>query len=726
MNPQAAPSTPFETFPDELRTRPQWVVWRYADRDGPTPSKPPYNARTKQLADKTEPKDWSTYEQALATYHRGGFDGIGFCFSKTDPYCGIDLDHCRNQQTGEIQRWARELIHWLQSYTEVSPTGTGVHIFTRAVLAAGGMNLKPVEIYDAEAYFTVTGHHLRGTPTTPQDRQEETATLYADRRLYQKAKGAKNGRAFLTLWAGEWTGYPSQSEADQALTNILAFWTKDPTQIDRLFRQSGLYRDKWDDRHAGDGRTYGQMTIAKALASHTTFSTNNSPPPVDTVHSPEPAWHCTDLGNGERLAHRHGEILRYCALEKTWLVWDQQRWALDITQRVKALAHDTTRAIYVEAGGAASEIRRKELAKHAMASESEKRLNAMANIAQALLPIVPAQLDRDPWLFNVNNGTLNLRTGELRQHRKEDLISKLAPLVYNQDAQCPTWLAFLNTVMNADQSLIDYVQRVVGYALTGQGSERCFFFLYGSGDNGKSVFLSLLSALLGEYGHAADITTFLRARSDRIRDDIADLQGARVITTSESNAGRQLDEGVVKKLTGRDEVRARHLFGKLFSFVPTAKIFLAANNKPVVSETSNAIWNRVKQIPFVVTIPKEQQDPELPEKLKGELSGILLWALEGCYRWQQEGLKEPEAVTAATAAYRREMDMIGSFLEQCCEQKPHLRVKASELYNAFIAWSGDKNMKQNAFGRELSNRGFERASQRWIVGLALTDTEDQP
>jgi putative DNA primase/helicase len=267
MNPQAAPSTAFATFPDELRTRPQWVVWKYKDRGGPKPTKPPYNAHTEALADHTNPSDWSTHEEALATYHRGGFDGIGFCFSKTDPYCGVDLDGSRDPQTGEIQYWARDIIARLDSYTEISPSGSGVHIITKATLADGGMNLKPIELYSSGRFFTVTANHLPETPTTPQERQEETVTLYADRRLYQKAKGAKNGRAFSTLWAGEWAGYPSQSEADQALTNVLAFWTKDPKQIDRLFRQSGLYRDKWDERHAGDGRTYGQLTIEKALAS---------------------------------------------------------------------------------------------------------------------------------------------------------------------------------------------------------------------------------------------------------------------------------------------------------------------------------------------------------------------------------------------------------------------------------------------------------------------------
>jgi putative DNA primase/helicase len=434
-------------------------------------------------------------------------------------------------------------------------------------------------------------------------------------------------------------------------------------------------------------------------------------------------FHLTDLGNAERFIRQHGQDVRYCALSKLWSIWDGARWATDVTQRIKTFAQKTVRSIYVEVEAVEDSAERKALARHATQSESGARLTEMLSIAQSLCPVTPNQFDTNPWLLNVKNGTVDLRTGDLWPARRADLITKQCPVVYDSTAQCPTWLAFLTRAFNDNEDLIKYVQTAVGYSLTGVTTEECLFFLYGIGRNGKSKFLAALSALLGDYGQPAAFSTFAKNDKDRVRDDIADLDGARLVTTIEANAGRYLDEAQIKSLTGGDAQRARFLFGRQFTFTPRFKLWLAANHKPVIQGTDLAIWERIKLIPFTVTIPREERDKQLLDKFTAELPGILIWALEGCYRWQKEGMIEPDAVKIATEAYRTEMDLLGNFIGERCVTEKHAKAKTSDLFNAFVLWSGDKYLKQNVFGRMLTERGYPLDKKVWRLGICLAREE---
>lgn len=328
------------------------------------------------------------------------------------------------------------------------------------------------------------------------------------------------------------------------------------------------------------------------------------------------------------------------------------------------------------------------------------------------------------------NGTVDLRTGELRPHRREDLITRLAPVEYDPDAEAPLWEAFLRRIMDGNEDLIRFLQRAVGYSLTGDTSEQCFFLLYGTGANGKSTFLEAIRAMLGDYAQQADFGTFLVQNRDGPRNDVARLVGARFVSAVEVESGRRLSETLVKQLTGNDRVVARFLYREHFEFVPTFKLWLAANHKPVIRGADHAIWRRIKLIPFQVTIPPEDRDRQLAARLRAELPGVLAWAVRGCLEWQQYGLGEPPEVTEATNEYRAEMDPLGPFFGERCVLHPNARAYAGELYAGYAAWceqAGERPMSQREFGLRLQERGFERRIVRgrvvW-VGLGLRGGED--
>ena len=372
------------------------------------------------------------------------------------------------------------------------------------------------------------------------------------------------------------------------------------------------------------------------------------------VQSLEPKrYHLTDMGNGYRFAAKHGNDLRYCHPWKTWLVWDGTRWAKDSDGEIVRRAKDTVKSIYAEASHAQDSSDRRNIANHARRSEANSRLEAMIKQAQSELPVLPDELDSDPWLLNVKNGTLDLRTGELRPHNREDMITKFIPVTYDPDAQAPIWHGFLRRILNNNDNLVTFVQRAIGYSLTGDVSEQVFFMLYGTGANGKSVFLETVQSILGEdYAKSTPTSTIMIKNGSQNSNDLARLAGVRFVTVNEVEDGQNLAESLMKQLTGNDTITARFLYAEHFDYKPQFKLFIRANHKPVIKNTDEGIWRRIRLIPFTVTIPEEERDKRLLQKLKDELPGILAWAVEGCLEWQQYGLGMPEEVKQAVKEYR--------------------------------------------------------------------------
>jgi len=312
-------------------------------------------------------------------------------------------------------------------------------------------------------------------------------------------------------------------------------------------------------------------------------------------------------------------------------------------------------------------------------------------------------------VLNVNNGTIDLKTGKLRPHDSNQKLSKIVPIDYDPTAKCPRWSSFLYRVMDDDDDMIDFLQRAVGYTLTGDVGGQCLFFTHGMGANGKSVFLEVLLQLLGEYGTNTRAETIMQTRNTGIPNDIARLVGKRFVGVSEIELGQKMAESLIKDLTGGDTISARFLHKEYFDFKPEFKLWIRGNHKPNIRGTDDGIWRRIHLIPFDVQIPVAERDGSLPDKLREELPGILRWAVDGAIAWLQDGLRVPEKVCAATNEYRNDMDRLSDFIAERCVVDPSCSAFAGALFSSYKEWceeSGERYTSQTAFGSALGERGY--------------------
>lgn len=439
----------------------------------------------------------------------------------------------------------------------------------------------------------------------------------------------------------------------------------------------------------------------------------------------------TDLVNARRFVRDH-EGSAHWTRERGWFAYDGKRWVAD-EGRAMQLAMQTALNIYDELKDAAGNKQRvNDLFKWAKKSQSAERLRAMLFLAQSD-PAIVAKLsgfDADPMLLNCENGTIDLRTGQLREHRREDLCSRITPVTYDPDAKCSRFLAFLDRIMDKNADLIEYFESVLGYSLTGSTSEQIFLFVYGLGANGKSVLLNIVSALLGEYACNTPTETLMMRQRGAIPNDLARLAGVRLVTANETSEGQRLDEAKIKDLTGSDTISARFLHREWFDYKPQFKVWMRGNHTPTIKGTDDGIWRRIHLVPFAVQIPEDERDKQLEEKLRAELSGILAWAVQGCLKWQSGGLRAPEVVSDATSEYRQEMDIIGAFLQERCVCNEKARVSAKSLYAEYQTWctdNGDRPVSQRQFGSSLTERGLKRkrfANGVHYLGLGLCTMND--
>ena len=444
----------------------------------------------------------------------------------------------------------------------------------------------------------------------------------------------------------------------------------------------------------------------------------------------------TDLGNAERFVDSLRDRVLWCPARKSFLVWDGKRFGWDERGEVIKLAHQIARGIFHDAADAEGEDEQKAITKWALASQNESRINAMLSQAKPYLAVGMEELDRDPWLVNCQNGTLDLRTGRLKDHAPTDRITKIVPVDFEPEAPRPRFKRFLEEAL-VDGALIKFVKRYSGYTLTGVTRERLLAILYGYGKNGKTTLVELLHEALGDYARNTDVETLLIKKYQGVGNDVAALKGARFVAAAEVEKGRRLAESKVKQLTGRDTVTARFLFGENFDFKPEFKLWLSTNNKPVIQGTDDAIWDRIRLIPFKHRFEGRRADPKLPDKLRAELAGVFAWMVEGCLEWQEHGLEEPETVTEATKQYREEMDTLAAFLDETCVVGASHRVLAERLYQCYAMWcdkSGEHKDPKKAFVARLEERGFSRRREtagvnkgRYIwVGFGLRSDDEPP
>ncbi|MBT3181203.1 MAG: hypothetical protein HN337_01700 [Deltaproteobacteria bacterium] len=425
----------------------------------------------------------------------------------------------------------------------------------------------------------------------------------------------------------------------------------------------------------------------------------------------------SDLGNAKRLiAYCKGEI-RYCPELGGWFYWDGKRWVFDLDFYVYRKAKELITGYYGEAENEKDSEIRMALAKHSLDSESTKNIKAMIESAKSEPGVVIhlEEFDQNKWLFNVENGTIDLRTGEIREHRKEDLIRKLAPVTYDKNNEYTMWKEFLRTIL-PEQQVRYYLQQIAGMSLTGDISERLFFMIYGPGANGKTTFINVLGAMMGDYCVSIPPESLLRGTtSTSASSAIAATMGARLIITVEPEEGARLRESLVKQMTGEDMVTARYLYKNFTTFYSQGKILLATNYKPTIRETKKAIWDRIRLITFPVSFSEKERIKGFAHKLEEELSGILNWVIEGCLAWQNDGLLTPGSVRAATEEYRKEMDTIELFMDERCVTGAHEEVRVSKLYSVYTNWcigSRETPLTKRAFGMKLKERGFEQRRTR--------------
>ncbi len=550
---------------------------------------------------------------------------------------------------------------------------------------------------------------------------------------------------------GDYSDYPSQSEADLALCNELAFWCgNNPEQIDRLFRQSKLYRQKWDQKHGG--KTYGEMTILKAIQNTTETFTPGGGLSEETVRD-----HILEMLNDNEVGdarifieENRGKFIFDHSVGR-WYEWHKHYWKEDISNRAMAAIEKVNKEYYQEidrqnrmrldaekAGqtekAGQHEANVKELFKRIRTLQSAKRRENVLKLASIdwteqgykSLAITGEEWDQNPMILGCKNGVVDLVTGDFRSGRPEDYIKTIAPTEWQGiDTPAPTWERFLKEIFDDDMELTAYIQRLFGYAVTGKVTEHRFPILFGKGRNGKGTLLEAIKCVLGDLAGPVEAELLLeqyRARqSGGPTSDIMALRGKRLVWASETKEGRSLNIGKLKWLTGADTRVGRPPFGKhQITYTPTDTLFLLTNHKPRVPANDYSTWERIHLIPFKLSFVDEpkgdferQRDSDLLNKLKAKASGILAWIVRGSLEWGYQSLNPPKSVKAATADYRKDEDIIGHFISEKCVLVKDLvkevkaEVKAGELYKVYQKWCeemGHNPMNGTRFGKEMKER----------------------
>jgi putative DNA primase/helicase len=709
--------------PDELRIKDQFVAWREEDRDG-DPTKVPYSIRGGR-ASSTNPETWAPFEAAIAYAEKHGMAGVGFVFSEDDPYAGIDLDKCRNAETGEIEPWARKIVAAFDSYTEVSPSGTGLHIFVKATLPGRNNRKGPVEMYESRRYFTLTGKHLDGTPTDIHERQDVLERLYRhvfedekradetnghrprtaslevdDEDLLELATRAKNGEKFSRLWRGDTSDYGGdESRADLALCSLLAFWTEGDTErMDHLFRRSGLMREKWN-RH-----DYRERTFNRVLEGRTEFyqpgekvsANGNGPAPSKAAGKPSPPTH-DELrdrwieGNPHH-AHGLGEWRKYEA--GTWPAVSETSVKGEISSIIEA-------------------------AKPEGVKPTASILASVTELSRIKVFVPDERWDADPDILVCKNGVLRISTGELAKHQPGHYATSAVPYEYDPDAQPAIWNYFLqNNVTVA----ADFLQEFAGYALTTEMAHELAVWLFGPPGSGKSTFIAGLAAMLG---HRAGILGL--ADLERSRFTLADLPGKTLVVASEQPSSYLASTNTLNAIISGEPIQVERKYRDPFTVTPRAKVCWAMNELPRVADANSGLFRRVKVVTFPA-LAEEERDPKIKDAIEHEGAGILNWALRGLWRLKKRGHFEvPAGVLDATKQFRENNDVPALFIEDRCIRGVDFEMPAARLYREYKYWceeNGHRPQSSTRVAADWQRLGFERKrtmSGTVYQGLKLDD-----
>ena len=773
------PKFNYQNIPQELRNLKQWglfeLKWVEARKKN---TKIPINPYDGSAGKSNDPNTWSDFDTAMRALNDvERADGLAFYFA--NGYVGLDIDHIDSN----LEDWRagdndpNNLVNKFQdltdnTYMEVSQSGTGIHAIFKGKIPGKRRRKGNYEMYQTGRFFALTGNNIIPDPTIKSMSDDEMKTLYeflfgkdnviqlhsesdnitpVDLSVVEIIKRAENsaktGTRFTMFMKGGWEQfYSSHSEADMAFANDLAFWTgRDFHKMDTIFRNSSLMREKFDEKHGAV--TYGTSLLNKAInetqniynpesdsqdsESSYTFSFNED----KTKKIIPRSW--DDQGRGLRMRDQFATVLKFNAVDKKWFFFNGSYWQEDIgNQRVELAAERVANSIKKEKPELSFSTKTdedkamNEWYKFQKDSRSHMAKMHMIDEFKKYVIVKHGEFDKEDMLLNTESGYVDLSSGELHDHDIDKKFSHQTVAEYSDNVDAPLWEKFLNQIFNNDEELIHYVQKAIGYSFTGSVDEQCLFILNGRGRNGKSVFSNVVSDVAGNYAKQMNVQTIVakKNQSGSANSDIARLEGARIVTSSELNEGDRFDESLVKQLTGGDKILARFLYGSEFEYKPKFKIWMATNHLPIIRGTDDGIWRRIKIIPFNIQIPKEKVDKKLEYKLKAEYTGILNWIIQGAIMWQQEGLEDPEAVTKVIETYRAEMDPLDAFLEECCTTGQNYSIKAREMYDAYHEWakeSEEYKMSMTKFGREMSKK-LLRVKKRdgwYYVGLKLKEPD---
>lgn len=769
-------------IPQSLRENGLFCVWKREYKNGRM-TKIPYNPSTGYRAKANDSSTFSPLE--VAERAQSNYDGLGV--GLFGDLCAIDIDHCISGDGSEISDIAKNIMSVMDTYTEISPSGKGLHIlfyapgfdFDKTRYYTNNRNLG-VEVYIGNAtnrFMTLTGNALALMDV--KDRAGQLQNVLDEYMVREKTDGRVSGAALVTnptgeyltieqikakdekfekLFDGKWQdAYGSQSEADIALCNRLAFWLRcDSARMDAYFRESGLMRDKWD--RAQSGTTYGAITIQKAVddckqvynpqdyyrkqdfsaVGGEWYSRLLELKPEDNARY---SW--DDIGNGYLFADVFQSVARYARDRKQWFVFNGKMWEPDkgasaVNERCKELATALGHYALNLPEGDKKDAYRKFVDRWSQ----RRNRDTILKDAQSVYSVTATDFDRDPDLLNCLNGTLDLKTYELRPHNPQDMLTQIARVAYDPDARCDRWDSFMHEVMQGDTEKVGFLQKAIGYSLTGGTQYECFFILYGATTrNGKSTMMETIMEMAGSYGATAQPETFAQGKirnGSGPNEDIARLAGRRIVNASEPEKGMHLSSALIKTLTGNDTITARFLNENSFEFRPQFKLFMNTNYRPQISDPSVFSSGRVVVIPFERHFSESEQDRNLKSTLKKpeNLSGVLNWCLEGLKMLNQEKVfTVPDSVKAAVDEYRRDCDKTARFIDSRMELDSHGEIPTSEAYAMYSAWcqlNGHKpeglvNFKQSMIAhtgieekrKRPNGAGSSANPQRMFVGVKM-------
>lgn len=710
----------YEKLPETLKSGAGFLLWRYETRNG-RPTKVPYRISGVR-ADATNRSHFSSFEAAKLAFDKGGYDGIGIFVEPR--FSAIDIDDCVTESG--FTELADDIINLMDSYTEYSPSGKGVRIFIDTADAVFDKakyyvnNRKiHVEAYTEKKYVSATGNVIREKPIRkcgedfaaflesymrkPERKKPKVTppgSFLSDAAVINLAMSAANSEKFRKLWNGDTAGYASQSEAELALCSILAFYCGgDDEQIDRLMRVSDLCREKWDRED------YSRRTIEKAISGTTEFY---KPIAVTTASQDfndvaqklvnlnvisNKRYTGNDIGFGRLFADVFRDVARFVSERKKWFVFDGTRWVADTAGLlVTELGKDLADALLIYASTVHDEEKRSLILAWCKKWVQRRLRDVYIREAQSVYPLSVTVFDRDEYLFNCSNCTMDIRTGKPHEHTPEDYITKISPVRFDPGANYPRWDSFLKEIMSGDEHKLRYLQKTLGYGLTANTRFECMFFYYGETTrNGKGTLVESVLSVMGDYGITVRPETIMQKNNQSSHspsEDIARLAGIRFANISEPDKGIRLSGGQLKAMTGNDTLNARFLNENSFDFKPTFKMYVNTNYLPVITDMTLFGSDRIIIVPFNRHFSDAEQDKGLKEEFrKPEVqSAILNWLIEGYRLLEKEGFLMPDCVADAVASYYHDSNKTVQFMEDVLSEDPNGEVRTSAVYDAYRTW----------------------------------------